>query len=73
LKERSVLFEYTTIGAWARVAAIDEATGVEVVAIGPVGAERSALERLALRKLERALAHPNEGGTAGAGRPGRLV
>jgi hypothetical protein len=50
---RSVLFELTILGAFARMAAVDEATGLEVVVTGPANAARSDLEALALRKLER--------------------
>lgn len=72
---REVLFEITVIGETARVAAIDVASGVEVVTMGPVMAGQSALEQLALRKLEKAL-----GGAGGSTdedapppRPGKLV
>jgi hypothetical protein len=56
MRNREVLFEITVLGEVARVAAIDVATGREVVVAGPAGAARTALEALALRKLERALA-----------------
>ncbi len=67
---REVIFEITQIGASARVAAIDVATGLEVVVIGPANAMRADLEALALKKLERAL-----GGGEGEAppRPGKLV
>jgi hypothetical protein len=39
-----------------KVTAVDEATGVEVSAIAPANTARHDLERLALAKLERALA-----------------
>lgn len=48
--------EWTILGAYARVAAIDPGTGAEVVVMGPAHAARADLERLAIRKLERALA-----------------
>jgi hypothetical protein len=51
-----VLFEFRQIGATVRVAALDPATGVEVVVVAPASAARADLERVALRKLERALA-----------------
>ncbi|MGE3302242.1 MAG: serine hydroxymethyltransferase [Hyphomonadaceae bacterium] len=53
---REVLFEFLRQGAYMRVAAVDAATGVEAVVLGPANAARSDLEALALRKLERALA-----------------
>jgi hypothetical protein len=52
---RNVLFEFTVIGSTVRVAAIDAASGIEVIVIGPAGAARSHLERLALKKLEARL------------------
>ncbi len=39
-----------------RVAAIDEATGVEVVAIAPLSATPQQMQQLALGKLRRKLA-----------------
>jgi hypothetical protein len=51
-----VYFEIRGIGEFVRVAAIDAATGVEVVVSGPASASTHHLERLALRKLERRLA-----------------
>lgn len=53
---REVIFEFTTLGQSTRVAAIDVATGEEVVISGPAGASRGDLERVALRKLLRRLA-----------------
>lgn len=66
-----MIFEITQVGNSARVAAVDVATGVEVVVTGPAGAARADLEALALRKLERALA--GEGGRAPPPRPGKLI
>ncbi|MEJ1158595.1 DUF6898 family protein [Prosthecomicrobium sp. N25] len=54
--DRTVYFEFTQVGPQVRVAAIDGATGVEVVIVGPATAARADLEALALRKLERRLA-----------------
>ncbi len=51
-----VYFEFMPIGRQVRVTAIDAATGVEVVVIGPVSASQSDLESLAMRKLARRLA-----------------
>jgi hypothetical protein len=53
---REVIFEFTTLGQSTRVAAIDVATGEEVVISGPAGASRGDLERVAMRKLLRRLA-----------------
>jgi len=53
---REVYFEFVALGNAVRVSAICSVTGVEVQVIGPLGAARHDLERLALRKLERRLA-----------------
>lgn len=66
---REVIFEITEIGGIARVAAIDVATGVEVVIQGPANAARADLEALAGRKLARAL----EKRAVPGARPGKLV
>lgn len=72
---REVLFEITVIGETARVAAIDVASGIEVVTMGPITAGQAALEQLALRKLEKALGGSGEpdGENAAASRRGKLV
>ena len=46
-----VLFEFATRGNAVRAAAIDVATGVEVVVVGPAGASEAHLKMVALRKL----------------------
>ena len=48
---REVFIEIVTVGAYAKVAAIDSATGTEVSITGPADAARAALESAALRKL----------------------
>jgi len=50
-----VLFEFTQLGQQMRVAAIDEATGTEVVVITPLTATRFQMQSLALGKLRRRL------------------
>ena len=49
---REILIEIVTIGAYAKVMAIDSATGTEISVTGPADADRSALEAAAVRKLE---------------------
>jgi hypothetical protein len=49
---REVLIEITTIGAYAKVAAIDAATGTEISIAGPANADRATLEAAAIKKLE---------------------
>ncbi|HEV2516843.1 MAG TPA: serine hydroxymethyltransferase [Devosia sp.] len=50
-----VFFEFTQLGQQMRVAAIDEATGTEVVVITPLTATRFQMQSLALAKLRRKL------------------
>jgi hypothetical protein len=70
-EDRDVIFEITRIGDAQRVAAIDVASGVEVVVQAPASAALADVRALALRKLERALSE--DGGSGGDGRPGKLV
>jgi hypothetical protein len=49
---REILIEIVTIGAYAKVAAIDAATGTEVSITGPADADRTTLEAAAIRKLQ---------------------
>jgi uncharacterized protein DUF6898 len=46
-----VYFEFIAIGHSVKVIAIHAASGTEVSVIGPAGAARSDLERLAIQKL----------------------
>lgn len=50
-----VLFEFITRGNATRCAAIDAATGVEVVVVGPPAAAETQLKAVALRKLRMKL------------------
>jgi hypothetical protein len=50
-----VLFEFRQLGSQMRVAAIDSATGTEVVVILPATATRMQMQGLALAKLRRKL------------------
>jgi hypothetical protein len=54
-QSRDILFEFTAVGAVMKVAAIDAATGIEVMVMGPVHASRADLQKLALAKLRRRL------------------
>ncbi|MET0313150.1 MAG: hypothetical protein ABW275_02030 [Hansschlegelia sp.] len=51
-----VLFEIVTRGNFARCAAIDVATGIEVVVVGPPRGGDAPLKAIALRKLRMRLA-----------------
>ncbi len=44
------------VGAAVQVSAIDSATGIEVVAMGPASASQADLQQLALAKLKARLA-----------------
>ncbi|MFZ4122144.1 MAG: DUF6898 family protein [Caulobacterales bacterium] len=60
---REVLFESQLVGGTKRIAAIDAATGIEVVILAPAHATDAEVESVALAKLSRALAR--EGISAG--------
>jgi hypothetical protein len=53
-----VIFEIQRVGDIHRVAAIDVATGVEVVLQAPVNAALADVRALALRKLKLRMAEP---------------
>lgn len=46
-----VYVEIMIVGAFARVTAIDASTGIEATITGPARANRSDLEKLAVRRL----------------------
>jgi hypothetical protein len=50
-----VYFEITTVGATAKVVAIDGASGIEVTVLGPARAARRDLKWLAVAKLRARL------------------
>jgi ABC-type Zn2+ transport system substrate-binding protein/surface adhesin len=54
--DNEVIVEMRPIGGVVRVAAIDVATGTEVVVMGPASASPQSLEQLAIAKLKRRLA-----------------
>ena len=51
-----VLFEFVQVGQQMRVAAIDSATGTEVIVVAPVTATRHQMQTIAMAKLRRRLA-----------------
>jgi hypothetical protein len=69
--EREVIFEITRVGDVQRIAAIDVASGTEVVVQAPAQAALADVRALALRKLERALA--DNDAAPPSPRPGKLV
>lgn len=54
--EGEVIVEMRPVGNVVRVAAIDVATGTEVVVMGPASASPRTLEEVAVAKLRRKLA-----------------
>jgi hypothetical protein len=73
MSERETLIEFIVLGDFAKVSAIDAATGIEVSVIGPATAARHDLERLAVGKLERKLKGPSAGPGARRRRPGTIA
>jgi hypothetical protein len=55
-QSREVYFEITLVGATAKVAAIDAASGTEVSVFGPAHAAETELKRLAVAKLRARIA-----------------
>jgi len=60
-KGREVYFEHLVIGTSVKVVAIDSLTAIEVSIVGPAGAARADLERVALQKLKARLAREAAG------------
>jgi hypothetical protein len=56
-----VYFEITRLGAHAKVVAIDGASGIEAMVLGPAHAAETELKRLAVAKLRARLARPPGG------------
>jgi hypothetical protein len=54
-EQRLVYFEHIALGGSVKVTAIDSVTAIEVSIVGPAGAAKADLERLALRKLQARL------------------
>jgi hypothetical protein len=51
-KPSEILVEFVAIGNSVKVTAVDPATGLEAIIVGPAGAARNALADAARRKLE---------------------
>ncbi len=52
---RAVLFEFIRVGAYVKVIAVDERTGIEVSIVGDPTRSSDYLERVAMQKLWRVL------------------
>jgi phosphoribosyl-dephospho-CoA transferase len=70
MADGDVLFEFVQMGQQMRVAAIDEATGIEVVVITPLNATKLQMQRVAMAKLKRKL---DQGRAAPSPAPGKFA
>lgn len=68
-----VFFEFVQMGQAMRVAAIDEATGTEVVIMAPLSATPHQLKQLAMAKLRRQLGAQQAPPPAPTPQRGKLV
>ena len=55
IEPHHIYFEITVLGATAKVAAIDGASGIEVSVLGPAHAVQGELKRIAVAKLRARL------------------
>ena len=68
MAEGEVYFEFVQVGQQMRVAAVDAATGTEVIVITPISASKLQMQRVALAKLRRKLAESAPSPPAGGGK-----
>ena len=68
MADGEVYFEFVQIGQQMRVAAIDAATGTEVIVITPVSANKIQMQQIALAKLRRKLGEAPRPPTASPGK-----
>jgi len=68
MADGEVYFEFVQVGQQMRVAAIDAATGTEVIVITPVSANKIQMQQIALAKLRRKLGEAPRGPSAGPGK-----
>lgn len=73
MSARETLIEFIVLGDFAKVSAIDAASGIEVSVIGPAQAARADLEKLAVAKLERRLTGRSASPGPERPRPGKFV
>ena len=60
MRRGAVLFEFIRIGAYVKVIAVDEHTGIEVSLVGDPSRSSQYLKRVALQKLERVMSRNME-------------
>lgn len=68
MADGEVYFEFVQVGQQMRVAAIDAATGTEVIVITPVSANKIQMQQIALAKLRRKLDEAPRTPSAGPGK-----
>ena len=70
MADDEVYFEFVQVGQQMRVAAIDAASGMEVIVITPASANKYQMQQIALAKLRRKL---GEAPRAPSARPGKFA
>ena len=68
MTDGEVYFEFVQLGQQMRVAAIDVATGTEVIVITPVSASKLQMQQVALAKLRKKLGESVRPAAAGPGK-----
>ena len=68
MDDGEVYFEFVQVGQQMRVAAIDAATGTEVIVITPISANKYQMQQIALAKLRRKLGEAPRPPTASPGK-----
>jgi hypothetical protein len=64
MADGEVYFEFVQVGQQMRVAAIDAETGIEVIVITPVSANKYQMQQMALSKLKKRLGEETAGNPA---------
>ena len=68
MADGEVYFEFVQVGQQMRVAAIDAASGTEVIVITPVSASKLQMQQVALAKLRKKLGESTPPPAAGPGK-----
>jgi hypothetical protein len=68
MADGEVYFEFVQVGQQMRVAAVDAATGTEVIVITPVSATKLQMQQVALAKLRKKLGEQPPPPPAGSGK-----
>ena len=68
MADGEVYFEFVQVGQQMRVAAIDAATGTEIIVITPISANKYQMQQIALAKLRRKLGEAPRPPTASPGK-----